>query len=423
MSAPSFRHRADHAGRWATVAIGASIPVSVAFDNLLLLVVLSCWLLGGQWADKRAAARNAVAVCALLLFGLLLLGTLWGSQPVADARTYLLKYLDLAFIPLFAYFFREAGTRRIGLWTLAGALMVTLLLSLLIKFGMIEEGSIISGSTYSPVVFKYRITHNLFMAFGAFLFALMALNAGGRRDRVIWSTLALLAAVNVTLMVEGATGYVVIGLLALLLILTHLSRPAAAAGMAALCAVSAILVTVPGPLSTRVATLAGEVRNWSPETAAHLSSAGYRLEFYSNTLRIIADNPFTGAGTGGFPDAYAKQVRGTAMVATRNPHNEYLHIAAQTGLIGLVAMLALFAVQWRMAPRLPTRLETDLARGLVIAIAAGCLFNSFLLDHAEGLFFAWMTGLLYAGLKSGGSLPADAGAVTGRKSFPTASQQ
>jgi hypothetical protein len=29
-------------------------------------------------------------------------------------------------------------------------------------------------------------------------------------------------------------------------------------------------------------------------------------------------------------------------------------------------------------------------------MAVGCLFNSFLLDHTEALFYAWLTGLLYA---------------------------
>lgn len=403
MSLLALQAYADRTGHWAAIALGASIPVSVALDNLLLLVVLAGWILGGQWADKHAAARNRVAVCALLLFGLLALGTLWGNQSVADARTYLLKYLDLAFIPLFAYFFREAGTRRIGLWALAGSLMVTLLLSFLIKFGIIERGGFIEGTPLSPVVFKLRITHGLLMAFAAFLFALMALEARINWDRAVWGTLALLAAANVTLMVEGATGYVVLGLLSLLLILSRLPARMAVLAMIALFSVSAVLTVVPGPLSKRIATLVEEVRNRNPEAAAPDSSAGLRLEFYRNTAAIIADHPLTGAGTGGFPSVYAEKVRGTDMLATRNPHNEYLHIAAQIGLIGLAAMLALFAVQWRMAPRLPSRLETDLARGLVVTIAAGCLFNSFLLDHAEGLFFAWMTGLLYAGLKSGKS--------------------
>lgn len=394
---------ADRTGRWAAVALGVSIPVSVALDNVLLLVVLVSWLIGGRYAEKRSAGGSTVSVWALILFGLLLLGTLWGNQSPADARTYLLKYLDLAFIPLFAYFFRDAEIRQRGLWAFAGSLILMLMLSFMIKFGIIERGAIIEGTTISPVVFKFRITHNLLMAFAAFLFALMALEARIRRDQAIWGVLALLAAINVTLMVEGATGYVVLGLLTLLLILSRLPVRTAMAAMTALCAISAILVAIPGPLSQRVASLAGEIRDWNPDTAAYRSSAGYRLEFYGNTLRIVADHPLTGVGTGGFPDAYAEQVRGTAMVATRNPHNEYLHIAAQIGLIGLAAMLALFAVQWHLAPRLPTRLETDLARGLVVTITAGCLFNSFLLDHAEGLFFAWMTGLLFAGLKSGES--------------------
>lgn len=395
---------ADRAGRWAAIALGVSIPISVAFDNLLLLVVLAGWLLGGHWAEKRSAARNAVAVCALILFGLLLLGTLWGARPATDARTYLLKYLDLAFIPLFAYFFRDAKTRRHGLWAFTGSLMLMLMLSFLIKFGVIEQGVIIEGNTMSPVVFKLRITHNLLMAFGAFAFALMALESRIRKDRMIWNTLALLATVNVTLMVEGATGYVVLGLLALLLILSRLPARIALGAVIALVAVSAILVNVPGPLSQRVTTLSAEIRDWTPDKAARNSSAGFRLEFYSNTLDIIADHPLAGVGTGGFPSAYAEQVRGTAMVPTRNPHNEYLHIAAQIGLTGLAALLALFAVQWQAAKRLPSRLEADLARGLVLTIAAGCLFNSFLLDHAEGLFFAWLTGLLYAGLKSSDSV-------------------
>jgi hypothetical protein len=31
-------------------------------------------------------------------------------------------------------------------------------------------------------------------------------------------------------------------------------------------------------------------------------------------------------------------------------------------------------------------------------MAVGCLFVSLLLDHAEGLFYAWLSGLLFAGL-------------------------
>jgi len=40
-------------------------------------------------------------------------------------------------------------------------------------------------------------------------------------------------------------------------------------------------------------------------------------------------------------------------------------------------------------------MDTDRARGLVVAMVVGCLFNSFLLDHTESLFYGWLSGLLY----------------------------
>ena len=91
-------------------------------------------------------------------------------------------------------------------------------------------------------------------------------------------------------------------------------------------------------------------------------------------------------------------MQGTTLEATVNPHNEYLLIAAQTGMIGLAALLYLFYTQWRLAARLEP-FYRDLARGLVITFAIGCLFNSLLLDHTEGLLFAWMTGLCFATLR------------------------
>ncbi len=396
MNLAALPRRIDGAGRWATIAIGCSIPFSVALDNVLLLVVLVCWIAGGNYAQKRASfIENPVSLCALGLFTLLLLGTLWGNQPYGDARHYLLKYLDLVFVPLLIYYFRDPVTRQRGLLALAGALMLMLELSFLVKAGILSTGELIEGTPISPVVFKFRVTHNFLMAFGAFLFMWLAIAApAGSRSRIGWWILAALAAFNVTMMVEGATGYLTLGALGLMMAITRMSRRALFAASLAL----AVFVSLPSPLLQRAATLTVELQLWQPGVAARNSSSGLRLEFYRNTLDIISEHPITGTGTGGFPSAYAARVQGTAMLPSHNPHNEYLMIAAQLGLLGLGVMGLLFFVQWRTAPKLPTQLERNLARGLVLAMVVGCAFNSFLLDHAEGLFYAWLTALLYAGL-------------------------
>lgn len=401
MSAIAVTRRTETTGKWAAIAIGCTIPVSVALDNLLMLVVLLCWLAGGRYREKWSAIRdNAVSHCVLALFGLLLLGTLWGGHSAGDARDYLVKYLDLAFVPLFIHYFRDAETRRYGLTGMAGTMMLVLELSFLVKTGVLPYGELIHGTVLSPVVFKFRVTHNFLMAFGAFLFAWLAIaSPAGSKTRMLWAAFALLAAVNVTMMVEGATGYLTLAALGLLLAATQFSRRTSIAGLIVAPALAAALLAIPGPLAQRAAVLAQEVKNWQPNVAAGESSAGLRIEFYRNSAGIVSEHPLIGVGTGGFPSAYAARVHGTGMTATRNPHNEYLHIAVQLGLAGLSALILVFVVQWKMARRLPTALEAGLARGLVVAFAVGCLFNSMLLDHAEGLLFAWLSGLLFAGLR------------------------
>ena len=71
--------RFQNLGRYAAIALGASIPISVALDNLLFVVVLLAWLAGGGLREKLAALRDSpAALAALAFFGLLILGMAWG---------------------------------------------------------------------------------------------------------------------------------------------------------------------------------------------------------------------------------------------------------------------------------------------------------------------------------------------------------
>jgi O-antigen ligase len=143
-----------------------------------------------------------------------------------------------------------------------------------------------------------------------------------------------------------------------------------------------------------------EFQEWSPDHGKDTSS-GQRLDFYLNSLQIVRDHTIFGVGTGGFPAAYELQTQGKDVKETRNPHNEYLMISVQTGIIGLALLLYLFYTQWRCAPSLPTSFEQDAARGLVLACMTSCMVNSTLLDHADGLLFSFMSAVLFANLKAG----------------------
>jgi O-antigen ligase len=395
---------AERFARWSGIALGFSIPVSVALDNALLAVIIACWAASGDWRAKwRAIRDNPVALAALTLLALLAAATLYGERDPGDGARYLVKYADLLLIALLVSIFREAPARAHALTAFAASLALVLVLSYLVHFGILPRGKLSGVDEAAPIVFKYSLTHNILMALGAYLFAQLSGQAGSRRARVGWGGLAVLAAVNVVFMVPGRTGQIILVLLAVYGGYAWKGWRGLAATGAVVAAMTILLLLVPGPVQTRFGEAWQEFSAWRAGERAHISSTGDRLDFYRAGLAIVREHPLIGVGTGGFPRAYARQVEGTGLSPSRNPHNEFLHIAVQLGVIGLAALLWLFVVQWRLAAQLASATETHLARALVLAVVTGCMFNSLLLDHTEGLLYAWLTGVLYAGVKSGGN--------------------
>jgi len=393
---------ADRGARWCAVAVGFSLPISVAADNILLVLVLAGFALGGAYRDKwRVLRTHPISLAALALFAIFLVGCLHGDAARGDRLFFISRYRDLLWIPPLLYIFRDPDLRRHGILALAASLALVLLWSTLFKIGVIPDLPFTHGDDVNPVVFKLKLTHNILMAFAAFLFTWLAVEATTRQRRLLWITLALLAVINVMLLVQGATGYLVMGVLALYLGHAWTGwRGTAAAGITVLSLFGALAI-IPGPFQERMLQMDREASTLTTGPASTGSSLGLRLEYYRLTFEIIREHPLAGVGTGGFPKAYAEKARERGSYEVRNPHNEYLLVMAQNGVVGLVLLLYLFWRTWQFAPRLATPFETHLARGLVLMIATGCLVNSFLLDHTEGLLFAWMTGLLFAGLDQG----------------------
>lgn len=391
---------ADATAHWSAIGVGFSIPMTVTLNNLFLGLTLLAWLLGGLHAGKRTAFRQPIALAALMLFALIAVGTAYGTAQANLALLHLRKYADLLLIPILLWVFHEARWRRTAIHAFALALGVILILSYLLRFGVPLAFPALQGNAAYPVVFKEHLTHNILMAFGVFLYAWLALEAQSRWARLALMAFAALALINVTAMVHGASGYFVLAGLLLLLGYRRIGWRGMAASMLAIALLVGGLMTFTNPFEQRVAKIATELREWQPDQPAH-TSTGWRLEFYRTTILIIADHPLTGVGTGGFAQTYAEKVKDTGRTPTQNPHNEFLLMWTQLGVVGLAALIWLFYRQWRLAGHLPTRLERELAYGLVVTMVIGCMLNSLLLDHTEGLFYAWVTGVLYGGLKWG----------------------
>lgn len=400
MQSRSFTSITGNLGRHAAALLGFSIPLSVALDNVLLALTAVLWLASGEWRKKLdTIAANPVALAALALFAILAAGLLYGVRNPGDGLRFLGKYDELLFIPLFVTLFQEARMREIALRWFCAAMILTFLVAELVALGALDGSALLNRPPGYPGAFKASITHGLLASFAAFLFALLAWRERDWPRRALFAVLALVAVKNVFLVSISRTAYVVLALLVLyFFFILYRKRGLAIAGLLLAVLFAALYGGSPG-FRERVDTVVADSGNWQSRWSSR-ESVTVRQEWYRESLGIVLDHPVLGAGTGSFPRAYADAVAGRNLAPTQNPHNEYLLIAVQTGLVGLALLLHLFWRHLALARRLASPLETHLAHGLLITIAVGCLFNSLLLDHAEGLLYAWLTGVLFAGLQS-----------------------
>lgn len=389
----------------SAVLLGFSLPISTGLDSILLLLLLITASLGWHIQYTSLVYQNSVAKSALMLFFILLIGCFYGNSTPTEGFKVLGKYDDLLLFGLLLPIFSNSQLRRYGQYAFMIAMGITMLLSYMIWLKVFEHTQFFSNRLPdNPVVFKLHITHGILMGFAAFASAVYTIYSNSKM-RWAMAIASILAISNVLLMTQGRTGYIVTFALTAYLIFSLFNWRKILLGLFLLIIASTLIYSTSPRLQSRIALSINEAELWKPMQGNNeTSSIGTRMDYYTNTIKIIQKNPLLGVGTGGFETAYDKEIIGTNVARSNNPHNQFLLFFAQIGIVGLSAFLLLLTLAWQSATRLPTMTETLLARGLLITIATGCLFNSLLLDHTEGLFFAWLCGLLFSGLPSKNTL-------------------
>ena len=106
-------------------------------------------------------------------------------------------------------------------------------------------------------------------------------------------------------------------------------------------------------------------RHWEPGQEKDLEGEEFnvlsRVLYWGYALQRLADSPFLGAGFGrfndqyvhfaGLPGVYYFGVSAQNSAATLHAHNTYLHMLAETGIFGLLLLLAVWRGLWRRNAR------------------------------------------------------------------------
>jgi O-antigen ligase len=114
-----------------------------------------------------------------------------------------------------------------------------------------------------------------------------------------------------------------------------------------------------------------------------VSQDGMRLELYMNTWQMIKASPLLGHGIGNWLTMYQQKAQGQISEKMTTPHNDYLLYWFELGIGGLIALLAIWLTQLRVAFQMVGSEHTEramLVSMLTIAMMFAACFNAILRD-------------------------------------------
>ena len=364
-------------------------PLSTSLLGLFSILALAAWLLSGGFLDlPRQFRANPSSLVALLLFSLMAAALTYSPVEPAEGFATLRKYRELLLMPVvFSLLSLGSVPRQRAQFSFLAGCIVLMVISYLGYFQIFDTGRY----GYSIV---FHITHSFFMAVLGF-WAMHKASAMSWKSfkRYAWLAVCSAAVINLFYIAPGRTGMFVFCCLTLLYLYQRLNLIKWVMAIVVFLALLIGAYQTSDNFSVRVNEAISEIAEYEPGKSR--TSIGQRFDWWKVSLRLVREKPFFGHGAGSFETAHDRAIKSSRITPTDNPHNEYLFIASQFGLVGLSLFLLMFGLQLQEAKGISRR-DRQLLHGVLLAILAGSLMNSLLFDSQQGHFYLFMSGALLA---------------------------
>ena len=361
------------------------LPLSTSLLSLFSLITLFLWLFCGKWQALLTLLRtNAIVLLVILLLILFLVGLSYTSADISDALSYLKKYRKLLFIPVVMSLLQGNPTAKIRCET---AFLVGCVILLATSYCMYF--SIIPSPKFGNSLL-FHITHSFFISILAFYAAQKAVDSLHIKVKSLWILLFLLCFLNMFYLTPGRTGMFIFPFLMLLFFMQRLSIVKQLLCLVLLVSILWVAFTTSQNFNSRSMAAVQEIQSY--EYGASRTSLGMRFDWWRDSIALMKESPVFGHGTGSFAAAHDTFIRGSELMKTDNPHNEFLLIGVQLGLAGLAVFILLLLAQFLCSLKLekPDKLYVQ---GILVAIIVGCTMNSFLLDTHQGHLWAILSAV------------------------------
>jgi O-antigen ligase len=371
-------------------AVAVSLPWSTSATAILIVLWLIALVPTLDAASVRREVSSAAGGLPVLLWLLGAVGMLWADVSWSERIAGLSGFHKLLFIPLLLAQFRRSGQAK---WAILGFLASSVVLLVVSWALVLTPGLTWRGQRNLGVPVKDYIVQSVIFAICAF--GLLGQAAEMWRTRAPLSVgLLMVAAAFIASIVYVATARTTLVVMAVMLVLFGVRqfgwKGALGATLIGIVLAGAVWASSPY-LRERVSAAVEQTQAYG--TSDINTPVGLRLEYWKKSLAFIAEAPVIGHGTGTIPALFrrAATLQTIPALITTNPHSQILAVTIELGLIGAMALIAMWLAHLALF-----RDGTLLAWfGLVVVTynIVSSLFNSHLFDFTQGWLYVFGVGI------------------------------
>ena len=325
------------------ILLGITIPTSIAITNLIIGLLALCWIIEGDFKNKFKtikASKWMLSIFALIaLYGL---GMLWGDTHL-NAEWQFQRLALLLVFPILTTIAISQLTIKRSVMAFLGTAFISALASILINNNIIqplgEYLSFIQVSWRNAAFITYNY-HNVILALSVTLSLYILIE---KKTKYNYLLMIFIVVYALSIFTErGRAGQVIFNLSALFYIIYYNRKKflRLLAFIILLFSFQFIVYKTTKVYKHRFDAVSNIIAN---KGSIGEGKTDIRYVFFKESLTRILEKPLIGYGTGSFGTIFENEVKsGHYFDKHTTPHNQYLYVWFELGILGLILLIFIF---------------------------------------------------------------------------------
>jgi O-antigen ligase len=380
--------------RWMVIFLSITILFSPFFTNVLEITLFGLCLFNQELRRRFTDIKKQpllIGVSAFIL--MLIVGCFYSVADYQDTLRSLWGWRKILLLPIALSLFADYVWKDRFIKTCVGFIFLCSFLSITSFMWQFQVYRFVPG-----LVIRNFSTQG--MVFSVAIFSIVMGFIYQKKFKVqhewihIFCMISLLIAI--TFMTPGRSGYLALIVLSIYFFYRAIAYKKNYWAALFVCLLIPSLFLNSSMVKDRVNLGMKEISNASDAGHGKETSMGLRINAWKNAIELIKKHPLLGVGTGGYEQAFVhsdKDQEGWVKFIQHDPHNQFLKIFAELGIVGLVIFLS-FLGATLFQKTMP--FYFDLSFGVLLVWCGTSLFSSHFSTFTEGRFIYLWLGVLLA---------------------------